>query len=133
MASALFGLLAVVLIIGAGGYVAWQIRPSYVFCAALFLSPIAGSWPRVGIPSFAAPDRLLLLVAVATVILRSAGAGDRPRLQVAPVHWLMLVTGAFAVISALIAGTLFDKTSFLKLLEAFGLAPFLVFFVAPVA
>lgn len=133
MASALFGLLAVVLIIGAGAYVAWQVRPSYVFCAALFLSPIAGSWPRLGIPSFIAPDRMLLLVAVAAVLLRSAGVRDRPQLQVSPVHWLMLVTGAFAVISALIAGTLFDKESFFKLVEAFGLAPFLVFFVAPVA
>src|SRR3954454_19502692 len=133
MASTLFGLLTVLLIIGAGAYVVWQIRPAYIFCAALFLSPVSGSWPKLGIPSYLAPDRLLLLAGIAAVLLRSAGARDGPRLRIAPVHWLMLVTAAFAVVSALVAGTFFEREPFFKLLESFGLVPFLVFLVAPVA
>jgi O-antigen ligase len=124
--------LAGVVTLAAAAYLIWTVDPVYTFCAALLLSPISGSWDRLGVPGYASPDRVLLIATLGAVLLRAAGAADRPRLRLEPIHWLMLVTAIYAAGSALLAGTLFERGPAFELLEAFGLLPFALFLLAPV-
>jgi putative inorganic carbon (HCO3(-)) transporter len=132
-APTLFAMIATLVILGAAAWLVWNVAPAYIFCGAIFLSPISGHWSDMGIPSYLALDRLLLFSGVVAVVFRSAAARDRPRLRIEPVHWLMLFTALYAFFSAVISGSLFDKGATFKLVETFGLGPFLVFLVAPVA
>jgi putative inorganic carbon (HCO3(-)) transporter len=125
--------LAAIATFVAAAYIMWNVEPTYILCAALFLSPISGSWQQLGIPGYAAPDRLLLIAGIAAIVIRAPGAADRPTLRIAPAHRIMLVTVLYAAASALVAGTLTHKSSFFKLFEAFGILPFALFLVAPVA
>ena len=129
----LFGLVAALLILGVCGWLVWTVEPAYIFCGALFLSPLSGNWPQLGVPGMLAPDRLLLFTAVGAVIFKTAAARDRPEIKISPVHWLMLATALYAVVSALFSGAFFLKGPAFKLIETFGLGPFLVFLTAPVA
>jgi O-antigen ligase len=126
-----FAAAAVALTLAAAGYLVWTVEPVYIFCAAIFLSPVSGNWDEMGIPAALAPDRLLLVAGIGAVLIRTPGSAQRPRLLVSPVHWLLLATAVYAFISALLADTLRDRGSFLDLVEAFGFVPFLVFVCAP--
>jgi putative inorganic carbon (HCO3(-)) transporter len=125
--------LAILALLGAMAYLALTVRPVYLLCAALFLSPIAGNWQALGIPGFAAPDRLLLVAFAGAVLLRSPGTGDRPQFRVAPVHWLMIATITYAAGSAVATGTLVERSPFFQLFDAFGVMPYLIFALAPLA
>jgi putative inorganic carbon (HCO3(-)) transporter len=70
-------------------------------------------------------DRLLIAAGLATFVLK----GGRVRIE--PVHWLMLAAAAWAVLSAIDAGTLRQGGAQFTLLDAFGLVPFALFVVAP--
>ncbi len=129
--STLFLLIALLVLVAGAAYLVWHTNPAYTIAVAIVLSPISGHWPALGIPGFAAPDRLLLVGAVLTILLRGPGARDRPRVEVRAVHWFMVAAVAFAVCSAFAAGTLDDKGSTFKILESFGLLPFLIFLLAP--
>ena len=130
-ASTFYALATVLCALAAVAYLVWYVEPVYILCAAVLLAPISGHWEQLSIPGFAAPDRLLLLATIAAVAIRAPGASDRPALRVEPVHWIMLAAVAYAAISALVVGTLFERPPFFKLLEAFGILPFLIFLLAP--
>ena len=55
------------------------------------------------------------------------------RLRTQPIHWLLGLAAVYAVVSAILAGTLGDHDAQSALLGRFGLIPFAVFFVAPFA
>jgi O-antigen ligase len=131
LASWAFELVALAVLAGALGYLAWHAEPAYIFCGALLLAPFNGNWEAMGLPSWASFDRLLLLVGVAVVLLRAPAVRDRPRLKMTPVHWLMVAAGAWAIASAAFSGTLGARGPVFRLLEAYGLVPFAVFAVAP--
>ena len=118
---------------GALAFIAWRSDPTHLLCAALFLSPFSSNWQKLGLPGYAAPDRLLAIAAVAVVLLKGPAVRSRPRLRIGPVHRLMLLAVAYVAVSALLSGTLFDRPSFFKLFDTFGILPFMVFLVAPVA
>ena len=124
---------ALLVIVPAVAYVGWRVEPAILLSIAFVLSPLAGNWPQLGIPGALAPDRLILVVAIGAVLLRAPGLRDRAPLRIAPVHWLMLVAVVYVAGSALLAGTLDQSTWFIKLFDTFGITPFLVFLVAPVA
>ena len=130
-ASDVYRVAAALCAIAAAAYLVWYVEPVYIFCAAIVLSPVSGNWQELGIPGFAAPDRLLLVTAITAVVIRAPGARDRPPLKPEPVHWLMLAAVAFAGVSAIVVGTLFERASFFKLFEAFGALPYLAFLFAP--
>lgn len=130
-ASTVYASAAGLCALAAAAYLAWYVEAVYILCAAVVLSPISGNWDQFDIPGFAAPDRLLLVTAIAAVIVRAPGAGDRPPLRVEPVHWLMLAAVGYTAVSALVADTLFERGPFFELLETFGILPFLVFLLAP--
>jgi putative inorganic carbon (HCO3(-)) transporter len=115
------------------GYVVWRVEPCYSISAAVLLSAFAGNWPRIGIPGPASPDRLLLAGGILAVLLRAPGCADRPRLQITGTHVLLALASLYALASAFVAGTLFDKDAFLRIVDTFGLMPFLLFLTAPLA
>jgi putative inorganic carbon (hco3(-)) transporter len=113
-------------------YLVWRAEPAWTLMWALVLSPITGHWTEFGIPGALSPQRLLLLGAVATVLLRGPAVRDRPRLPTSAVHYLLVLAGLYAVGSAAAAGTLEQKDAVFSLLEAYGVLLFAVFYVAPV-
>ena len=113
--------------------VVWRTDPAYTLSAAIFLTPFAGNWPELGVPGPLSPDRLLLAGATAVVLLRAPPIADRPRLQITGAHWALALATVYALASAFLAGTLFERDAFLKLVDAFGIMPFLIFLVAPLA
>jgi O-antigen ligase len=113
------------------GYLVWMTDPAVTLTAGIVLAPLAGNWQQLGIPGAAAPDRLLVIGGVATALLRVRRSADAPRLQFGPVHAALVLAVFYAAVSAAAAHTLFEKTAFLKLVEAYGILPFLVFAVGP--
>jgi putative inorganic carbon (HCO3(-)) transporter len=116
----------------AGAVVIWRTDPAYTLSAAIFLTPLAGNWPRLGVPGPLSPDRLLFVAAIAVVLLRAPPVADRPRLRITGTHWLLALAAAYAVVSALLAGTFFQRDGFIRIFDAFGILPFLTFLVAAV-
>lgn len=117
----------------AAAYLVWQVDPAYTFCAAMFLTPFAGNWHQMHVPTGIDPDRILLSVAIVQVMLRSSVIRHRPRLRIGPPHVFMLLALLFVVVSAFIAKTLFVKDPLFKIIDAFGILPFLTFFTVPLA
>jgi O-antigen ligase len=113
--------------------VVWRIDPAYTLSAAIFLTPLAGNWPQIGVPGSLSPDRLLLAGGIAAVLLRSPPMVDRPRLQITGAHWVLAMAAVYGLCSAFLAGTLLHRDPFFKLVDAFGIMPFLLFLVAPLA
>jgi putative inorganic carbon (hco3(-)) transporter len=113
-------------------YLVWHSDPAYPLAGAIALSPFSGNWSYMHIPGALAPDRWLLLFGVAAVLLRAPGARDRPKLRIEPVHWVLAVAALYAVSSAIATGTFTQSGPFFRLVETFGISPFLVFLVAPV-
>jgi O-antigen ligase len=132
-ASTVYTIVAIALTVTAAAYLVWFVQPAYIFCGAIFLSPISANWEHLGIPGFAAPDRLLLCAGIAAILVRAPSVVSRPSLRIEPIHWLMLVTAAYAVVSAIVVDTLVHRGPFFRLLETFGLLPFLTFLAAPLA
>jgi putative inorganic carbon (hco3(-)) transporter len=116
-----------------GAYVVWRVDPAYTLSAAIFLTPFAGHWPRLGVPGPLSPDRLLFAAAVVAIVLRAPPVADRPRFRIDGAHCLLALAVAYATASAFLAGTLFESDGFFKLVDAFGVLPFLTFLVAPIA
>jgi putative inorganic carbon (HCO3(-)) transporter len=110
----------------------WWLDPAYTVCAAILLTPFAGNWPQLGVPGPLSPDRLLLAAGIFGALLRLPAAADRPRLRVTGVHWLLALAAVYALASAVVAGTVHDRDAVLKIVDAFGIMPFLLFLVAPV-
>jgi O-antigen ligase len=113
--------------------VVWRIDPAYTLSAAIFLTPLAGNWPQIGVPGSLSPDRLLLAGGIAAVLLRAPPVVNRPRLQITGTHWVLAAAAIYALASAFLAGTLLHRDPFFKLIDAFGIMPFLLFLVAPLA
>jgi putative inorganic carbon (hco3(-)) transporter len=116
-----------------GAILVWRVDPAYTLSAAILLTPFAGHWPRLGVPGPLSPDRLLFVAAIVAVVLRAPAVADRPRFRITGAHCLLALAVAYATASAFFAGTLFESAGFFKLVDAFGILPFLTFLVAPIA
>lgn len=116
-------------------YIALRVEPAWPLSAGIALSIFSGHSDRLGFPI--GPDRLLIaagLLGVAVEGLRDAeGRTRRPPIRIETVHWVLFAALLWAVGSAWWAGTLTESSGFFALLDRFGLMPFLVFLVAPVA
>jgi O-antigen ligase len=113
--------------------VVWRLEPAYTFSAAILLTPLAGNWPQLGVPGALSLDRLLFAGGVAAVVLRAPPSADRPRLQISGAHVLLALAVAYALVSAFVVGSLVERAPFFKLVDAFGILPFLTFLAAPLA
>lgn len=123
-------------ILAIGGRRGYRVRPSIYLTAGVALSIFAGDWNHIA-PVFShlpiKPDRLLIGLGLALLVLRAPGARDRSEIRVHVVHVLMILAAAYAIISAFVAHTLFHKIGLFALLDRFGFVPFLLFVFAPVA
>jgi putative inorganic carbon (hco3(-)) transporter len=121
-----------VVLLPAVAYLARAVDPAAVLTLGVVLTPFAGNWQQLGIPGILAPDRLLISGTIVLVVLRAAtGRGEplpRPRL----VHLVLTLAVLWAVVSALVSHTLFQRAPLLKIVEAYGVFPFLIFYLAPV-
>jgi putative inorganic carbon (hco3(-)) transporter len=113
--------------------VVWRVDPAYTLSASILLTPFAGNWPELGVPGPLSPDRLLLAGGIAAVLLRAPSMSDRPRFQLTGTHWLLALATIYALGSAFVAGTLGERDAFFKVVDAFGVMPFALFLVAPLA
>jgi O-antigen ligase len=114
-------------------YLLWYQEPAYVLTCGVALSPFAANWEAMGIPGYLALDRLLLTFGVAMVLLRAPCVRDRPRLRMYGAHWVLGAAVAYVVVSAAVAATLTDPPAIFRLVDSFGILPFLIFAVAPFA
>jgi O-antigen ligase len=125
---ALAALAGVVLI-----YLVLTIDPAWILTAGIVTTMFAGHWEQFGLSTTASPHRVLLIAGLAAVIFRAPGARDRPKIEFRPVHFVLAAAFAYAVISAIGAGTIDRSNAYFGLLDEFGLLPFMMFLVAPVA
>ena len=115
-------------------YVVWHVDPAWTLTVSLCLSMFDSNWAHMGLAaSPVPPDRILLVVGVAALVLHAPGASDRGPIRLRPIHWLLIVTLLYAIGSALAAGTLTTNSGFFRLFDRFGIAPFAMFVLAPVA
>jgi O-antigen ligase len=129
----LFGVIALV-VAASLAFLIWRANPAWTLTAALVLSPLAGNWERFGVPGALSPNRLLLIAGIGAVLLQAPGTRGLPRrLIFTHVHWVLVGAILYAVVSAAVAGTLFENAAFFRLIDVFGVLPFLVFLVAPIA
>jgi putative inorganic carbon (hco3(-)) transporter len=131
--ASLFPWFVGLLLAASVGCIVWLLEPAYAMSGAVVLSAFAGNWPQLGVPGPLSPDRLLLAVAIVAVLLRSPVIASGPKLRIAGTHVLLALAAVYALISALHAGTLTDNDSFLRLVDMFGIMPFLLFLTAPLA
>ncbi|HXM87042.1 MAG TPA: O-antigen ligase family protein [Solirubrobacteraceae bacterium] len=108
----------------------WQLPPAATMCAALALTIFSGAWAQIGVGGLPF-DRLLLAIVLLQLFLLAPGVARIPRVQVRAVHLLMAFVAIYATVSALAAGTLGSETGLLSLIDLFGLAPYLIFLLAP--
>jgi putative inorganic carbon (HCO3(-)) transporter len=126
---------------GAGAYVAVRSEPAWLLSGGIALAIFSGNSAQLGLPL--GPDRLLIAAGLLAVLVgdvaRSKADGERngddarrpPRLTFT--HWVLLAASAWAAVSAWRSGTLLHGDALFGLLDRFGLVPFALFFVAPIA
>src|SRR6202035_4449445 len=90
----------------------------------------SGGWRLIGLGGLPL-DRFALLGVLLAVFLRAPGVAETPRLRVRNVHLMLGVTVLYVLGSAAASGTLSNETDVLALVDQFGLAPYLIFLVAP--
>jgi O-antigen ligase len=127
---------AIALAVAAGAVLAYMVMhvdPAWILTAGIVTTMFAGHWQYLGLGSSVPPHRVLLIVGLVAVMLRAPGARNRPKIEFRPVHFVLAAALAYALISAIAAGTIGRSTSRFLLLDEFGVLPFLMFLVAPVS
>ena len=119
--------------LAAAGYLLWRVDPAYTLTAAICLSPFAGNWQYLHFPHAVDPDRILLGLGILQVLFRAPAVSGRRRLRFGVAHAFLALALLYVVGSAYLAGTLVQKDPLFKIVDAFGLLPFLTFLVAPIA
>lgn len=127
---AVFAAIAGAAIAGAA-YIVWRTHPSWTLSGALILSVFAGNWELVGLPGYLAPDRILIVLAIAAVVVRAPPVRGRPSLLFGPAHWAMIILLLWTVGSALVVETIEIRGELFEILERLGVLPFALFLVAP--
>jgi len=117
-------------LIGFAGVLATRADLAWIFSLALGLSIFAGNWSALAVTQFSLGlDRVVLFIALVAFVLRRRTSVRGSRLD--PTHWLLLFAAAYAVVSAILVGTLTEREGMFRLLDTFGLVPFAMFVVAP--
>jgi len=108
----------------------WELNPAVNACGAIVLSIFGGAWSQMGLGGLPL-DRLMIAIVLLQLLLRAPGITHTPRIQIRNVHLLMGLTIVYVLVSAIAAKTLTTENGYLTLVDMFGLAPFLMFVVAP--
>ena len=118
--SALAAAPLLVLLVPVLIYLALTVDPAAVLTAGVVLTPFAGNWQQLGIPGILAPDRILIATTIVMVMVRAATGRGEPLPRLRPVHYVLALAGLWAVGNALVAHTLTQRASLLKIVEAYG-------------
>ncbi len=110
----------------------WPNLLAWLFSIAIGLTVFSGNWRALGLPGLVSPDRLMLIVALFAFLICDPALGQRPYVRLTPTHAVLLVAAAFAICSAVAAGTIGERATIFPLIDRFGLAPFALFLVGPV-
>jgi putative inorganic carbon (hco3(-)) transporter len=110
-----------------------RVDPAWILTAGIVTTMFAGHWDQLGLSTTTSPHRVLIVAGLLALILRAPPARDRPDIEFRPVHYVLAAALAYALVSALFAGTLDRSNARFLLLDEFGLLPFMMFLVAPVA
>jgi len=108
----------------------WELPPAVTMCGAIVLTTFSGGWRLIGLGGLPL-DRVLVVIVLLQLLLRAPGVAHVPRLQIRGVHLLMALTVMYVLGSAAAAGTLTSETGYLSLVDQVGIAPYLMFMVAP--
>jgi putative inorganic carbon (hco3(-)) transporter len=108
----------------------WDLNPAINMCGAIVLSIFSGAWFQIGLGGLPL-DRLLVILVVGQFLLRAPGVAHMPRLQIRNVHLLIGLTVIYVLASAIASGTLTTSSGFVSLIDMLGVAPYLMFLVAP--
>jgi O-antigen ligase len=131
VAGALFGSMPLVLAASVAPLlqISRFVSPAWLFSGALSLSVFSGNWVHMGLPI--GLDRLLTAAAIAALLSRcwkERGSG----LRTGMVHGVLFAMCAYAILSAIWAGTIATPDGFFVLLDRL-LLPVMFFVVAPLA
>src|SRR5215207_1983902 len=95
-------------LIGLAGVLATRADLAWIFSLALGLSIFAGNWSALAVTQFSLGlDRVVLFIALVAFVLRRRTSVGGSRLD--PTHWLLLFAAAYAVVSAILVGTLTER------------------------
>ena len=106
------------------------VRPAWPLSIGLALTVFSGHWRDMGVP--VTLDRLLIAIGILLAVV-GARRRDPYALRSRPVDWLLAVVALYAVVSAILVGTVDDHAARFALLDRLSLIGFVVFFVAPLA
>ncbi|HXS47200.1 MAG TPA: hypothetical protein VN756_07030, partial [Solirubrobacterales bacterium] len=104
---------------------------AWLFSIAIALSIFSGNWRQLGVPNLLSPDRIMLIIAFVTFLVRDPTIGRRPFVRITPTHVVLLLAAAFAICSAVAAGSIGARQALYPLIDRFGIGPFLLFVCAP--
>jgi putative inorganic carbon (hco3(-)) transporter len=123
-------ILGAVLLVALGlAYMGSKLEPTVLVLAAFVLQLFSGNWNLMGIPL--PLDRLVLVLALGSLVLKGPRVITERRIIFRPVHIALLTAATWAAVSAIIAGTMFSHLGFYAYLDRFGLVPFAMFTMAP--
>lgn len=114
-------------------FLMFTIDPAWILSAGLASTLFAAQWAQLGLESSVGPHRVLLAAGVLAIVLRLPPARDRPPMRLDIVHFGLAAALAYALISGIFVGTLDEEHARFALLDQFGVVPFLMFVIAPVA
>lgn len=113
------------------GVLAFAARPSLTLSIGLGLTVFSSHWHTMHMPlPF---DRLVIGAGILSLLVRERVTVGRDALRTRPIDWLLMVASVYAVVSAILAGTIGDSNARYALLDRFSLVGFVLFFVAPKA
>ena len=114
-------------------HLALTVDPAWLFSAGIVATMFAGNWQHMGLNASIGPHRVILGAATLALLLRARPARDRPPLTLDGTHLAMAAALGFAGISAYAVGTIDDANPQAILLDQFGVLPFALFALAPLA
>src|SRR4051794_3845452 len=130
MGHALVALVALAAL-GAAAYLVCVVEAAWPLSAGIALSVFSGRWSHLGVP--VGLDRILIALGVAALVLRIGPNRDRPPIRLGLTHLVLVAASAFAICSAIWSDTITTNVGGFRLIDSFGLAPFVLFAVAPAA
>jgi O-antigen ligase len=122
-------LAAIVLVALAAAYLLSRVEVTVIAIVALLLEVFSGNWALMGVTL--PLDRIALVIALCSLVLKGARNVSSRRLVIRPLHLALLCAATWAACSAIIVGTI-NHGGFYSLLDRFGIIPFTWFLLAPI-
>jgi O-antigen ligase len=110
-------------------WIATRVPPAMTIAVATVLSVFAGNWSYANVPF--PPERVLFAAGLGVAAYLVWVKRTRTAPPIRAVHYVLLATVLYAVLSALWVGTLTVHAPLFALTDRLGILPYLLFFAAP--